>query len=46
MKHTEQTACPYCDGHGYVQLLLGGSEICYACLGTGSKQEKQAASKN
>ncbi|MEB3751283.1 hypothetical protein EP10_002124 [Geobacillus icigianus] len=34
-----RTACPYCDGHGYVQLLLGGSETCYCCQGTGSEKE-------
>ncbi|MED0653906.1 YuiA family protein [Anoxybacillus geothermalis] len=31
--------CPYCEGHGYVQLLLGGSETCYGCQGTGSETE-------
>ncbi|WP_376766353.1 YuiA family protein [Thermoactinomyces mirandus] len=39
--------CEYCDGQGYVNLLLGGSESCYACHGTGtvkarnSKAQKQ-----
>ncbi|MBB6281794.1 MULTISPECIES: YuiA family protein [Geobacillus] len=33
-------ACPYCEGHGYVQLLLGGSETCYSCQGTGGEQEE------
>ncbi|KPD00613.1 YuiA family protein [Geobacillus thermocatenulatus] len=32
--------CPYCEGHGYVQLLLGGSETCYSCQGTGSDGEE------
>ncbi|WP_238594612.1 YuiA family protein [Caenibacillus caldisaponilyticus] len=27
--------CPYCEGKGYFQLLLGGSETCGRCLGTG-----------
>jgi DnaJ-class molecular chaperone len=27
--------CVYCDGDGYVQLLLGGSETCGCCQGTG-----------
>ncbi|AGT33288.1 hypothetical protein M493_15360 [Geobacillus genomosp. 3] len=34
------TACSYCGGNGYVQLLLGGSETCYGCQGTGSEQEE------
>jgi DnaJ-class molecular chaperone len=40
MKHTEQTVCPYCEGNGYVQLLLGGSETCYGCSGKGTEQKK------
>ncbi len=27
--------CPYCGGKGYFQLLLGGSETCECCNGTG-----------
>ncbi|WP_165886938.1 YuiA family protein [Scopulibacillus darangshiensis] len=27
--------CPYCKGIGYFQLLLGGSETCDHCSGTG-----------
>jgi DnaJ-class molecular chaperone len=46
MKHTDQTVCPYCEGHGYVQLLLGGSETCYGCLGKGTEKEKQMVSEN
>lgn len=29
--------CPYCAGKGYFQLLLGGSETCECCRGTGEK---------
>jgi hypothetical protein len=28
-------SCTYCGGDGYVHLLLGGSETCHACKGTG-----------
>ncbi|WP_171016612.1 YuiA family protein [Pseudalkalibacillus caeni] len=31
--------CPYCNGKGYFQLLLGGSETCESCEGSGSKSE-------
>jgi hypothetical protein len=27
--------CPYCKGIGYFQLLLGGSETCQCCKGSG-----------
>ncbi|UCZ52533.1 YuiA family protein [Bacillus shivajii] len=27
--------CEYCTGKGYFQLLLGGSETCDHCHGTG-----------
>ncbi|WP_420894160.1 YuiA family protein [Staphylospora marina] len=27
----------YCGGDGYVHLLLGGSETCHACKGTGKQ---------
>jgi DnaJ-class molecular chaperone len=36
----QQTSCGYCGGNGYVQLLLGGSETCHACKGTGKKESK------
>ncbi|HSU80440.1 MAG TPA: YuiA family protein [Candidatus Angelobacter sp.] len=29
--------CPYCNGKGYFQLLLGGSETCQSCEGSGEK---------
>jgi DnaJ-class molecular chaperone len=29
------TQCPYCNGKGYFQLLLGGSETCQSCEGSG-----------
>lgn len=31
--------CEYCAGRGYFQLLLGGSETCSCCSGTGKKKE-------
>jgi DnaJ-class molecular chaperone len=42
-----QSQCTYCNGNGYIQLLLGGSETCVECHGeskwsTGSaKREKK-----
>ncbi|ADU31643.1 YuiA family protein [Evansella cellulosilytica] len=30
--------CPYCVGKGYFQLLLGGSETCMSCEGSGQKR--------
>jgi DnaJ-class molecular chaperone len=37
MKETtyENNPCPYCSGNGYIQLLLGGSETCAGCKGSG-----------
>ncbi|WP_180994092.1 YuiA family protein [Bacillus sp. Marseille-P3661] len=29
--------CMYCTGQGYFQLLLGGSETCPNCEGTGKE---------
>ncbi|SEM61588.1 hypothetical protein SAMN05192533_10481 [Mesobacillus persicus] len=36
---TETKGCAYCSGKGYNQLLLGGSETCYCCEGTGKEKE-------
>ncbi|WP_226669443.1 YuiA family protein [Metabacillus litoralis] len=33
----ETKECPYCSGKGYFQLMLGGSETCGSCDGTGKK---------
>lgn len=35
--HANGKKCPYCDGKGYFQLLLGGSETCENCGGSGKK---------
>lgn len=32
--------CEYCSGQGYFQLLLGGSETCNGCEGSGKAGEK------
>jgi len=40
MNQNNQNACKYCSGNGYVLLLLGGTETCYACKGTGKTKEK------
>ncbi|WP_172971088.1 YuiA family protein [Bacillus sp. THAF10] len=34
---TDKKDCPYCSGKGYFQLLLGGSETCSCCGGSGRK---------
>jgi len=39
--HTLTKPCSYCEGHGYVQLLLGGSETCPYCKGTASEKEQK-----
>ncbi|WP_409290092.1 YuiA family protein [Peribacillus sp. SCS-37] len=36
-----QTDCSYCSGNGYFQLLLGGTETCACCNGSG-KEKKEA----
>ncbi|MDQ0162087.1 YuiA family protein [Bacillus alveayuensis] len=33
----KQKRCPYCEGQGYFQLILGGTETCQCCKGTGKK---------
>ncbi|WP_177168032.1 YuiA family protein [Marininema mesophilum] len=32
--------CIYCEGRGYYQLLLGGSETCGCCKGSGKQPKK------
>ncbi|WP_172797570.1 YuiA family protein [Bacillus sp. FJAT-27445] len=41
MKTTKADAkkCMYCEGNGYFQLLLGGSETCTCCSGSGKKKD-------
>ncbi|QOQ54332.1 YuiA family protein [Bacillus amyloliquefaciens] len=40
MKTTAKStaACPFCSGKGYFQLLLGGSETCPSCQGSGKER--------
>ena len=33
----EMVECAYCSGKGYFQLVLGGSETCNSCQGSGKK---------
>ncbi|WP_161497123.1 YuiA family protein [Pradoshia eiseniae] len=33
--------CSYCAGAGYFQLLLGGSETCSCCSGSGKQSEQK-----
>ncbi|WP_246945726.1 YuiA family protein [Bacillus pinisoli] len=35
----QKQECPYCSGKGYFQLVLGGSETCSCCSGTGKNQQ-------
>lgn len=42
MKVVSEQKCEYCDGQGYVHLLLGGSESCYACQGSGKAKSNEA----
>ncbi|WP_197280005.1 YuiA family protein [Bacillus sp. FJAT-27251] len=35
----ENKECPYCSGKGYFQLLLGGSETCSCCEGSGKEKQ-------
>ncbi|WP_162144753.1 YuiA family protein [Peribacillus kribbensis] len=34
----KQNECAYCAGKGYFQLLLGGSETCACCDGSGKEK--------
>lgn len=42
VKQLEAKACEYCSGVGYFQLLLGGSETCMCCGGTGKSKKEEA----
>ncbi|WP_158587425.1 YuiA family protein [Neobacillus notoginsengisoli] len=39
MKKADAKNCMYCGGNGYFQLLLGGSETCICCGGSGKRKE-------
>ncbi|WLR41283.1 YuiA family protein [Bacillus carboniphilus] len=39
LSSSPKNQCPYCSGKGYFQLLLGGSETCSKCQGTGVTDE-------
>ncbi|MFC0559510.1 YuiA family protein [Halalkalibacter alkalisediminis] len=38
---TKAEHCPYCEGTGYFQLLLGGSETCNQCKGNGQDHQSK-----
>jgi hypothetical protein len=40
VKSLDTKNCDYCSGYGYFQLVLGGSETCSCCEGTGKKEEE------
>ncbi|HJV17675.1 MAG TPA: YuiA family protein [Bacillales bacterium] len=37
IKKLDPKLCDFCSGVGYFQLLLGGSETCSCCCGSGKK---------
>ncbi|MDR6121816.1 DnaJ-class molecular chaperone [Bacillus sp. SLBN-46] len=39
VKSVDTKKCDYCLGNGYFQLLLGGSETCSCCGGSGKKKD-------
>ncbi|MDQ0270859.1 YuiA family protein [Cytobacillus purgationiresistens] len=39
VKTFESKECIYCSGKGYFQLILGGSETCACCGGSGKKKD-------
>ncbi|WP_187119464.1 YuiA family protein [Bacillus testis] len=39
MNATESRMCDYCSGHGYTNLLVGGTETCLCCQGTGIEKD-------
>jgi RecJ-like exonuclease len=40
MREKQMNSCPYCSGNGYFQLVLGGSETCPSCGGSGKKKDE------
>ncbi|WML47084.1 YuiA family protein [Neobacillus sp. PS3-34] len=38
-KKLDSKKCDYCSGNGYFQLLLGGSETCTCCGGSGKRKD-------
>ena len=41
MNYTDNKHCDYCSGRGYLQLLLGGTETCIGCNGSGKNKEEK-----
>ncbi|WP_248734708.1 YuiA family protein [Neobacillus rhizosphaerae] len=39
VKSLDTKNCEYCSGVGYFQLVLGGSETCSCCGGSGKKKD-------
>ncbi|WP_177201346.1 YuiA family protein [Bacillus sp. OV322] len=39
--NNKNNECLYCAGKGYFQLLLGGSETCSCCQGSGKIKEQK-----
>ncbi|MEH7108428.1 MULTISPECIES: YuiA family protein [Bacillaceae] len=39
VKSLDLKSCDYCAGNGYFQLVLGGTETCACCGGTGKRKE-------
>ncbi len=37
----KKDTCEYCSGSGYFQLLLGGTETCPCCHGTGKSKDER-----
>ncbi|MBU8905384.1 YuiA family protein [Desertibacillus haloalkaliphilus] len=44
-KQLKSGECPYCEGAGYFQLRLGGTETCDHCTGEGKSYETKAAQR-
>ncbi|MBO8163402.1 MAG: hypothetical protein H0Z34_06735 [Brevibacillus sp.] len=45
MNGNKQSVCTDCQGQGYLELLLGGTERCPRCEGTGASGEQPAAAR-